>query len=202
MTCLEIAFSRSHMRLVTSDVRKHFPGIKVSKAWVYNFGRDHWEFHGPDDFYWHGRASNAFDARAKGWGAYLRKMGKDIEPMTIRPVRLQLRRTKGYNLQSLSRSVNGLSAINCARPSRWGNCYKIGDTDIMMNDGTLLPKIRDAADAIAPHREMLLHNFQIWPDLLAPLRGHNLACWCAPDAPCHADTLLELAQTTGGETEG
>lgn len=24
-------------------------------------------------------------------------------------------------------------------------------------------------------------------------RGRNLACWCAPDLPCHADVLLELA---------
>jgi hypothetical protein len=25
------------------------------------------------------------------------------------------------------------------------------------------------------------------------LRGKNLACWCKPDQPCHADVLLELA---------
>ena len=28
---------------------------------------------------------------------------------------------------------------------------------------------------------------------LPTLRGHDLACWCAPDAPCHADVLLEIA---------
>ena len=28
---------------------------------------------------------------------------------------------------------------------------------------------------------------------LPTLRGKNLACWCKPDAPCHADVLLELA---------
>ncbi len=28
---------------------------------------------------------------------------------------------------------------------------------------------------------------------LAPLRGHDLACFCAQDRPCHADVLLELA---------
>ena len=26
------------------------------------------------------------------------------------------------------------------------------------------------------------------------LRGKNLACWCAPGAPCHADVLLDLAK--------
>jgi hypothetical protein len=31
------------------------------------------------------------------------------------------------------------------------------------------------------------------PDWLAPLRGHDLACWCPLDQPCHADVLLELA---------
>jgi hypothetical protein len=28
---------------------------------------------------------------------------------------------------------------------------------------------------------------------LADLRGKNLACWCKPGDPCHADVLLELA---------
>lgn len=28
---------------------------------------------------------------------------------------------------------------------------------------------------------------------LPELRGRPLACWCALDAPCHADVLLELA---------
>lgn len=30
------------------------------------------------------------------------------------------------------------------------------------------------------------------PDV-SPLRGHDLGCSCAPDLPCHVDTLLELA---------
>lgn len=30
------------------------------------------------------------------------------------------------------------------------------------------------------------------PDL-TPLAGHDLACWCPLDQPCHADVLLELA---------
>ncbi|MGC7247308.1 DUF4326 domain-containing protein, partial [Mycobacteroides abscessus] len=25
------------------------------------------------------------------------------------------------------------------------------------------------------------------------LRGHDLACWCPLDQPCHADVLLEIA---------
>jgi hypothetical protein len=25
------------------------------------------------------------------------------------------------------------------------------------------------------------------------LRGKNLACWCEPGAPCHADVLMKVA---------
>ena len=32
--------------------------------------------------------------------------------------------------------------------------------------------------------------------MLTPLRGKDLACWCALDKPCHADVLLELANET------
>lgn len=28
---------------------------------------------------------------------------------------------------------------------------------------------------------------------IGQLRGHDLACWCPLDQPCHADVLLELA---------
>lgn len=27
------------------------------------------------------------------------------------------------------------------------------------------------------------------------LRGHDLACWCPLDQPCHADVLIELANS-------
>jgi len=30
-------------------------------------------------------------------------------------------------------------------------------------------------------------------DIVAALRGKNLACWCKPGFPCHADVLLDLA---------
>lgn len=28
---------------------------------------------------------------------------------------------------------------------------------------------------------------------IGELRGKNLACWCKPGKPCHADVLLEIA---------
>jgi hypothetical protein len=41
------------------------------------------------------------------------------------PVRLRLSRAKGFSLQAFSLATNGLTAINVARPTRWGNPYPI-----------------------------------------------------------------------------
>lgn len=30
-------------------------------------------------------------------------------------------------------------------------------------------------------------------DNIGMLKGKNLACWCKPGAPCHADVLLKMA---------
>jgi len=102
------------------------------------------------------------------------------------PVRLQLSRWKGFRLQDFSRATNGLPAVNVARPGPWGNRYRIG------------PMTRE--EAVKAHREWLCEvlaapSYGTAREALAHLRGHNLACWCALTDPCHADTLLELANT-------
>lgn len=72
MTDIDIMFSRTLLAQILPALRK--VGKRVTKdAWVYHFHRDHWEFHGPDKFYWHGSASNAYEARYKGWSAWLEK---------------------------------------------------------------------------------------------------------------------------------
>lgn len=45
---------------------------------------------------------------------------------TPKPVRLQLSRRKGFNLQALSLATNGLPAVSVAKPSKWGNPCRIG----------------------------------------------------------------------------
>lgn len=95
-----------------------------------------------------------------------------------KPVRLQLSRRKGFNLQAWSREVNGLAAVNVARPSRWGNPYRIGSC--------LIADAEAAVDAFAA-------NLPMGDEWALPLRGKNLACFCRPDKSCHADVLLELA---------
>ena len=51
----------------------------MKDAWVYEFGCNDWEFHGPDNYYWHGNASGAYEARYKGWMAWLESQGIIVE---------------------------------------------------------------------------------------------------------------------------
>jgi len=64
-------------------------------------------------------------------------------------------------------------------------------------------EIRELAQGIAHQAAVELHRELVWrfeatspqtfEHWIAPLRGHNLACWCGPDTVCHTETLLELA---------
>lgn len=97
------------------------------------------------------------------------------------PVRLRLSRRKGFNLQALSRATNGLDAVNVARPSRWGNQWKVE------RFSTVCSTAKQAVDLFRKHDLPKLRRAA-----RTELRGKNLACWCPP-GPCHADILLELA---------
>ena len=104
----------------------------------------------------------------------------------MKPVRLQLSRQRGFNLQALSKATNGLEAVNVARPSKWGNPYRVGECGC---NG--IPYTARVAVELFKH-------YTVAADELAELakqelRGKNLACWCKPGQPCHADTLLKLA---------
>ena len=45
--------------------------------------------------------------------------------MKVTPVRIQRKRTAGYDMQAASLAINGLPCISVSRPSRWGNPYDI-----------------------------------------------------------------------------
>ena len=125
------------------------------------------------------------------------------------PVRLQRRRTKGYRLPP--------NAVYVGRPSLWGNPYSLDDVRVIYP--WIAPADR-AAFAVGLYRQELDHFglltdydyvvgearwYETQADVArsgarsmaeyAPhaLRGHDLACWCPLDQPCHADVLLELA---------
>ncbi len=129
------------------------------------------------------------------------------------PNRIQLRRTKGWTLPE--------GAIKVSRPTIYGNLWRVKDTGrgttFAVYDGrggewlygnkaaahsgaviiydrwlakNLIPSpylwTAEARQELDAKREQILAG-------LADLRGHDLACWCAPDLDCHSRILLTLA---------
>jgi hypothetical protein len=116
----------------------------------------------------------------------------------VTPERIRPSRAKGW------RKPEG--AVVVARPSKWGNPWRVGDalgTDLdSPYAGAAAPL--DAALAVALYRAALTADREAFPSVLvglgvtiddvrAELAGHDLACWCPLDQPCHADVLLEVA---------
>lgn len=113
----------------------------------------------------------------------------------MKPVRLQLSRKRGFNLQRLSYETNGLRAVNVARPTKWGNLYRVGERHPYANeddDSSITAEEARDLFALDMARLALLKGDEL-DNAFTPIRGKNLACWCALDAPCHAEILLELA---------
>ena len=116
-----------------------------------------------------------------------------------RPQRMQVSRRAGFDLQAASQGLNGLPAKLVTRPGRWGNPFLIDEVAAQYGLG------RDAAQAkaVALAGDWLRGTLEtrlspgVSPPSLAEIRselaGHNLACWCKPGTPCHADILIELA---------
>jgi hypothetical protein len=118
------------------------------------------------------------------------------------PERIQLRRVAGW------RKPDG--AIVVSRPTRWGNPITLRRAAKLAPTGT-------SADGLywtAEQRRIAVELHCNWLTLPEPLpvvldfeperrawvlahipdlAGHDLACWCPLDQPCHADTLLKLA---------
>lgn len=102
------------------------------------------------------------------------------------PIRVQLRRTKGWRMPSNTVKVDRTN-------KKFGNIFTIGCNPSQFS-AALPMTCSSAADAVSCFR----YYADTWMALsggnwIAPLKGKNLACWCSLDAPCHADVLLELA---------
>lgn len=62
-------------------------------------------------------------------------------------------------------------------------------------EGLTAQRCGDAAQAVEWFRPWAALALE--PVQLERLRGMDLACWCKPGDPCHADVLLELANGAG-----
>ena len=101
------------------------------------------------------------------------------------PRRIQRRRTKGWRMPP--------DTVSVTRSGRYGNPFVIGSAIRRNADGVVL-LCTCIEDTVAAFRMMAEQKYASDPAMFEPLRGKNLACWCAEDAEhCHADVLLEIA---------
>jgi len=119
------------------------------------------------------------------------------------PERIQLSRRKGWRKPE--------NTVVVARPSRWGNPFPIDqwgrDQAIRLfrdaargiwNPSTLSEALNDG-DFVVAHgqatawmKRLGRHPLEL---IRSELAGKNLGCWCSPGEPCHADVLIELANS-------
>lgn len=104
------------------------------------------------------------------------------------PRRIQLSRKKGWRMPDNTLKVD--------RTTVWGNPYKAGvhcDHQHAVDcHRFLLTQGRPAKAAPEPDTSPMAYAETV-TERIEELRGKNLACWCSLEDPCHADTLLELA---------
>lgn len=128
------------------------------------------------------------------------------------PVRIQRKRTRGFDLQAVSRAVNGLECVVVDRSSGFGSPFPITKAWETTRDRGRIPLWavgtwggpalwfeEDRAKAV----EISVKAFATWLQsesqralrerAILHLRGKNLACFCRMDHACHADVLLEIA---------
>ena len=126
----------------------------------------------------------------------------------MKPKRIQRKRTKGWRMPE--------NTVYVGRPSVFGNptdcnihgcpkkpcgccpdfhaccvdVYREYVVSGLENRSSQTGRFNIALDALAgyPRRNKLV-------EALPKLRGKDLACWCPLDQPCHADVLLELANS-------
>lgn len=116
------------------------------------------------------------------------------------PKRIQLSREKGFRLPA--------GAVKVDRSTKFGNPYRIGEPIDMKQarrwGWDISPRgqqfvCADATQAVEKFRHALFWDAALHDFVRSELGGKDLACWCAPGEPCHADTLIEFANSNPDE---
>lgn len=114
------------------------------------------------------------------------------------PHRIRLSRAKGWRMPE--------NTVKVDRSTVWGNPYRVvqahfnrgvekGKTEWWVESDSMVWRFDHRIEAIEASVQLFrasrTENFKERARLA--LRGKNLACWCALDAPCDADVLLQIA---------
>jgi hypothetical protein len=109
-------------------------------------------------------------------------------------VRLRLSRAKGFDLQAASRALNGLPALNAARPGPLGNPFVVGQdgdrAECVRLFEVLLAGYIALTTKASVESQRAVQTYIV--ENIKTLRNHNVACWCPLDARCHGDVLLRV----------
>lgn len=81
-------------------------------------------------------------------------------------------------------------AVIVDRSTKWGNPWVI-----LTPDGRALAIERFRQLFTTDVEAQAAFGYPSLDEVRAELTGHDLACWCPLDRPCHADVLLELANS-------
>lgn len=80
-------------------------------------------------------------------------------------------------------SPNGLAVVYVGRPTKWGNPFEIE------KGFTREQTMKTYSNKVN------LWNMGMKIAIKQQLKGNNLACWCKPSEPYHADILLKIANS-------
>jgi hypothetical protein len=81
------------------------------------------------------------------------------------------------------------NTVYVGRPTIYGNFYRVGKP-LGIPGNCETPQ-----EAVELFRQSVKNAIRNGWDVSFKLRGKNLACWCPLDQPCHADVLLEIANS-------
>ncbi len=138
--------------------------------------------------------------------------GADKVKSYLSPQRIQLFRGRKFDLQRMSRDLNGLPALRIDRNSGWENPFlekfSTPSAAVYMFRRWLLGEM--SADELAGHSgrgrysngTWLANKRQSLLSAMPAIRGKNIACWCKPRDTCHGDVLLEIANAPTGKSDG
>ena len=110
--------------------------------------------------------------------------------------RIQRKRTKGWRMPE--------GAVYVGRGTKWGNPFVVGIDGTRTECFDLYVKLAAGYLCISKplaHVERQSIAYAALAGAGRELRGKDLACWCPLDQPCHADVLLEIANTGGQADE-
>lgn len=127
------------------------------------------------------------------------------------PERIQLSRRKGWRKPE--------NTVVVARPSKWGNPFRVVQEKCALgglcwqvkypDEYGIIRTWRDHLDSRERAVEVAIEAFRTYcsvferdeperfAEWIAPLRGHDLGCWCKIGTPCHVGVLLQIAN--GGQ---